>query len=216
MIGFSGKASEVVRAINENNINIVLSGREDIPVKQVPLTIALQPVPIQLQIKTDTDWPTVMVGTGSILIALIVAVVSYRAQKNQVRANIAGVRAKWIEDFRELASKFLEAAILYGHYSRDDSQWLYSSESNELYSKLLYWQIKMGLMLDKTKPDNNSLIDCTNKITSLLSKRLDESSFLKISQEVESIEKLSSKILEEAWQDIKFDLNASIFTRPRK
>ncbi len=211
------KNGNTLKPTNENNINISLCGSDSNPsVYRNENTIgqqsiAINPNPINLNIKTETDWPTIAVGAGSVITALFIAYFSHKTQKNQVKANIATIRAKWIEDLREIASKFIETTSLIINKIQDDEKWFKTEESTNLYSNLVYAQTKISLMLDKSKEKNKETIRTTETIIELIKSHEERSTISEIGQEASKFEKQISEALEKGWQDIKQDLNPTIF-----
>jgi hypothetical protein len=214
--------------MNENNIKINIIQPEprtdsvpkihasDVPTpKNEALTLA--PNPINLYVKTDTDWPTITVGIGGVFTTIVIAFFSYITQKNQVRANIASIRSKWLEDLRETAAKFTELASIHANRIAEEPGYLSNSESTNIYCQLIYTQSKLSLMLDKTKRLNTSFLRITNDILALMHEDHAmghiQQQFSRYSSEFEST---ASEILEQAWSDIKNDLNVSFFSFLRR
>lgn len=203
-------------APNQNSISINLGLPGDQAQVQSANTreITLQPNPLKLSVSTDTDWPTIVVGTSSVFVAFVIALLSYHTQKNQVKANAANLRHQWIEELRNTAAKFVEQATLLSNKIFDDHNYLKGNESTELYSSLLYSQVKISLMLDKSKRRNKKVIDIAEKTLGAI-KNLPKSGDELVALLIE-FEEVVSEILESAWQDIKFDLNPTLIGRVRR
>lgn len=206
---------------NENNITISLGDMGYCNPLTQPAgstAVTLQPNPIALNIRTETDWPTVAVGLSSATIAIIVAYLSHKTQKNQVRANIASIRAKWIEELRETAAKFLETATLLINNVHDNKKWFSSKEATDVFSSLIYTQTKISLMLDKSKNENKTLIRTSEGVIEALkdlAKSDKESGVAEVGRLLSNFESQISSVLEKAWGDIKSDLNPTLLPRIR-
>ncbi|MFA5187537.1 MAG: hypothetical protein WC551_13745, partial [Patescibacteria group bacterium] len=144
-----------------------------------------------------------------------VAYLSHKTQKNQVKANIASIRAKWLEDLREAAAKFIETISIIINSVHDNKEWFESKEATDIFSGLIYTQTKISLMLDKRKDENKELIRTTEQIIDALKALRINTSDSEVGRLTNSFESQISAVLEKAWSDIKSDLNPTLLPRVR-
>lgn len=199
------------RAGNENVINISLPSHEGWVQRQPQATqqIQIDPQPIKLFIDSTTDWPTVLVGAGSILTAGIVGWLTHvnqkrqaAAQENQTKATAATFRAEWQVSLRSAIAKFLSQVALIKFELDADPGYLSKSDSNAPYSELIESQVLIGLLLDPSKRRTDRVKDLASEIISDLKSK----NTTQINLKVNELADISADILEKAWQDIQKDL----------
>jgi len=172
-----------------------------------------------LSIKTETDWPIVLIGVGSILASIVTIVVSYVAQrqqtraqsaglKNQVRANAAGFRNEWMERLRSAVSEFLQcsALVVTGMQEKNRSDGR-NDELTVLKHRALYLQVMIKLYVG-VKSENAQAI---NAVAEWIVKDLDslidgDVKAEDVYERLTEMEELVVAELERTWNQVKGDL----------
>lgn len=203
---------------NENTITINMpSPQTPHNLEKTSQTIIVDPQPLKLNIDTSTDWPTIMVGFGSILSSLLVAYLTYinqknqvetqkiqiEAQRNQVKSATANFRANWQISLRESIAKFLSTVAEISYEIEINQDYLDTPESNKLFSILVEKQAVIKLMLDPNKDYSTVIKDLMeNLVDAARRKDLDSMNGL-----IKKLIEQSAKLLEKTWQDIQKDLS---------
>ncbi|MDT3712764.1 hypothetical protein QVM48_25555 [Pseudomonas soli] len=172
-----------------------------------------------LNIKTETDWPIVMIGIGSILASIVTIIVSYVAQrqqslanaaglKNQVRANAAGFRNEWMGQLRSAVSEFLQCASLVvtglQEEGRDEGR---NAELTELKHRALYLQVKIKLYVGVTSENAKQINDVSEWIVKDLDNMIDQDVKAEdVYDRLTEMEELVVRELEHTWNQVKDDL----------
>lgn len=203
------KTTKPNAAQNENIITI------NVPYSQQPnecqtstSSIALSPQPFRLDINKSTDWPTIIIGLSGILSSIIIARYTSKIQSNQIKSNIANLRHRWIEEFRETASTFMEKATYIYNMQSENEKYLLDPVSTEIYSSMLSSQIKLTIMLDPQHERNRRAVELSERIINAVKIQSTQARDLAMSEYGREFEGLVRDILESAWQDIKRDLSA--------
>ncbi|EJI1399420.1 hypothetical protein WOC09_23805 [Vibrio parahaemolyticus] len=159
--------------------------------------------PINLAISSSTDWPTILVGCGSVLTGIAVAYISRANQVTQNKAKTAELRQRWLEDLRECLASLISLSGIMQLKVRIDSDYPYSNEGLELAKQIAKLEVNLSLMLDKDK-------DYTLIIKGLVKDMMDVimdphagEDFIAYSI---ALEEQSNRVLEKAWKDIRKDL----------
>lgn len=166
----------------------------------------VSPNPLLLQVDTPTDWPTVVVGIGGILITLLVGWLSYTTQRSQIRSNVANFRQSWAYELRDTSAKFLGCVAKLHWDIKSDQDFISTKDSNRQFSELIMLQSKIELMLDKKNIELGNLIEeIIVHLKANNAKNLTESinSFLSIMRDE----------LDNSWQKTKNDLAGKKETR---
>lgn len=172
-----------------------------------------------LNIKTETDWPIVLIGVGSIFASIVTIVVSYVAQrqqaransaglKNQVRANAAGFRNEWMGQLRSAVSEFLQCAALVVTGMQEQNR---SDERNDeltvLKHRALYLQVKIKLYVGITSENAKDINDVAEWIVKDLDTMIDGNVRAEdVYQRLTEMEELVVAELEHTWNQVKDDL----------
>jgi len=173
------------------------------------IAITLSPEPIKLVVDTSTDWPMVIstagVGLGSALIALAVGILSSRSQKRQVQSATANIRKEWQGQLRDAISKLVGTVTYISEELDADEGFRQTAESKEAYREMVEAQALIHLLLDRKK-------DSTGRIVALTRDLVNETWDNDRSRVSEFMQKLISEsidVLEQAWKDIRNDLNGT-------
>lgn len=168
--------------------------------------------PLYVHIDNGTDWGVAFIGIASIITTALVGYLSYRIQRNQIRANACALRHHWINELRNCSSVFLQ---LCGHiiYSRNKVKGYFSSnEFRGDYQKALELQIKINLMVSKTSDLGRNISEDSDNLMHLL-----KGVSFQAGEEIHDVydalsdlEGLIKKQLDRAWDDIKGDLGLGI------
>lgn len=169
-------------------------------------SLMISPQPLRIDVQSSTDWPTVLVGSAGILSSIVIARYTSRLQTNQIKANIANLRQRWIEDLRECATRYMEKVTFIVNKMQDEKDFLRTPISVEPYSAMLSAQIKFGLMLDLQHERNRQAIELSEQIIGAIKGHSDSDKSGEIGILGRRFEDLVREILEAAWSDIKRDL----------
>lgn len=166
----------------------------------------VDPQPLRLAVDTATDWPTVaatsLVGVGSIVTSILVAWITRVNQRSQLRASTATFRQQWMTELRIAVAEFFELVAMTKFEMEEDSGDTKTKISSANYSRIIFLQSKIGLMLDEQQP-------YTEKVNTLLDdiiRHLKGREYQELEKSVNSLLNEMNKVLEKAWGDIKNDL----------
>ncbi|MDR3096993.1 MAG: hypothetical protein LBV73_07955 [Paraburkholderia sp.] len=195
---------------NEDGNHVLAGGNLHASSSQNGTAITLDPQPIKLLVDTPTDWPMVLstagVGAGSALIALVVGVLAYRAQKRQVQSATANIRKEWQGQLRDAISKFVGTVTYIGEELDTNPKFRAAVESRRAYREMVEAQALVHLLLDPRKDSSKKIVKLTRDLVDETWDR-DRNELSNLLRELiaESI-----AVLEQAWEDIKNDLNGTM------
>lgn len=167
------------------------------------------PEPILIKVDSGTDPGVVLIGIGGILSSLVIAIFTYRIQRNQIKSNVAHLRHHWRNELRDCSSEFLQkiSSVATGIVMSKD--FLESSERSELLSSALRLQIKMNLLISKDGALERGISEISQEV--LIGARGLEygESPEPIFKSMIQLEDMVKSQLEKAWGHIQDDLGVN-------
>lgn len=199
----SSKVSSGSQPINENHINVSFPLQQFQQEKQGEVkAITLESQPIRIHVDAPTDWPPILI---SAVVAVSVGLMAYFGQINQVRASRANFRHEWQQEFKQNVGRFIAAAAGINILLKQDDDCLNNDDFRLLFCDFVEYQVRIELMLDRSKSYSGQLVD-----------RVDKFAVAVLSRNSEEVEKLlkefidmSNGIVEKVWQDMRGDLDGS-------
>lgn len=162
--------------------------------------------PIKLVVDSSTDWPVVWstagVGAGSALIALVVGIMAYQAQRRQARSATANFRKEWQAQLRDAISKFVSVAMYVSEELDQDEALRDSRESKRAYQEMVQAQALIHLLLDARKTDHQAIVDLTRDlVVEIWENKRDN-----VSDLLQRLITASGVVLDQTWQEMKKDV----------
>lgn len=167
------------------------------------------PEPILIKVDSGTDPGVILIGIGGILSSLVIAVFTYRIQRNQIKSNVAQLRHHWRNELRDCSSEFLQkvSSVATGIVMSED--FLESGERSELLSSALRLQIKMNLLISKDGALERGISEISQEVLvgvrGLEYGESPEPIFTSMTQ----LEDMVKSQLEKAWGHIQDDLGVN-------
>lgn len=227
-MGMPAEDSKAITDVKLGGDSIVINIDNKTPSNSFPekysSSLIVNPQPLKLEVETTTDWAIVAVGLAGILSSVIIARYTSAIQRNQIKSNIANLRQKWLEDLRQAAVDFVEITVFIINHLNDDKDYLSTKDGNIDFGRLLAANVKLNLMLDIKHENNLIVMKLSDELISLITshakpKRPISEIKEETSEKLESFQNLMRDILENAWSDIKRDLNSvdgSIISRMKR
>jgi len=169
----------------------------------------LTPEPIQIKIDSGTDPGVILIGVGGILSSLVIAIFTYRIQRNQIKSNVAQLRHHWRNELRDCASDFLQkiSSVATGIVMSKD--FLKTNERSELLSSALRLQIKMNLLISKDGALERGISEISQEVLIGVRKLEHGDSPESIFKSMIQLEDMVKSQLEKAWGHIQDDLGVN-------
>jgi hypothetical protein len=140
------------------------------------------------------------------VVALIVAWLTVRVQKNQIKANISNFRHQWMAELRACASEYLQ--VLYAVALRRESVRGYVNEKGYLEDQeriaILSCKLEMLLSRDDERTKKIFALD-VELIEDVYALRFGESK-AEIIDKLNVLKNILRQELEGAWEDIQIDV----------
>lgn len=170
------------------------------------VALVLNTQPIKLVVDSSTDWPVVWstagVGAGSALIALVVGIMAYQAQRRQARSATANFRKEWQAQLRDAISKFVSVAMYVSEELDQDEALRDSRESKRAYQEMVQAQALIHLLLDARKTDHQAIVDLTRDlVVEIWENKRDN-----VSDLLQRLITASGVVLDQTWQEMKKDV----------
>jgi hypothetical protein len=165
----------------------------------------LAPEPIQIKVDSGTDPWIVAIGLGSILSSMVIAYFSFRAQKNQIKANISNLRHHWMNEVRSCSSEMVQIFSALINELATNKGFRSNPRYQELIDRGLMLQIKLNLLLTKDAPLARGIIDSSGEILIDIRKLQAGTSPVFMFARLGQLEDMLKDQLENAWRDIKLD-----------
>ncbi|WP_438301353.1 hypothetical protein [Pseudomonas sp. NMS19W] len=162
--------------------------------------------PLYVFTQSDTDWATVSPSIAGVVVAIIVAWLTVRVQKNQIKANLSGFRNQWMSELRTCGSEYLMAMLDMAVKTEMDPKFYNSGEHFQAYRQVNSLGLKFELLLTRDDEDATKIRNLDEVTAQMLfaMKLGDDSQSV-----IDNINKLKSLLrveLEDAWTDIKRDV----------
>ena len=159
--------------------------------------------PLNLAISASTDWPTVLVGCGSVLTGLAVAYISKSNQIAQSKAKTAELRQRWLEELRQNFACFISYCGIIQVRNEMNNNFVYSPEGLELAKEIACLESTIKLMLDVKKDYTANIFALMTDMTDIVFDPEKGNDFHKYS---DALTEQANLALEKSWQDIRRDL----------
>ncbi len=138
----------------------------------------------------------------SMLVALcaviIGPVVTFKVAKRQI---ISPIRQKWIDELRELMSQFLSESRKVIVLSEGCGLLNADTTDEPTFQKLLYFEQKLGLMLNPNEGRHSDLVNLVHAITDDV--QHGGGNLIKFGKRLDDATKLCQKILKHEWERVK-------------
>ena len=172
----------------------------------VESAVGLKESPLHVQVNSDTDWAVVAPSAASVVVALIVAWLTMRVQKNQIASNLSNFRHQWMVELRTCASEYLQAIVTRAVKVEGTKDFLGSPESFEIYRKITVLTLQFEMLLSRNDEETKKIFDLDNKIMDVLFKMESGEDSGPIIDLVNEMKELLRGELESAWMDVKRDV----------
>ncbi len=172
----------------------------------VESAVGLKDNPLHIQVNSDTDWAVVAPSAASVVVALIVAWLTVRVQKNQIASNLSNFRHQWMVELRTCASEYLQAIVTRAVKVESTEGFLGSPESFEIYRRITVLTLQFEMLLSRNDEETKRLFDLDNKIMDMLYKMKSGDDSEPVINLVNEMKELLRSELESAWLDVKRDV----------
>ncbi len=191
----------------ELNVNdIKYAGRSSTDLGTALLVISDPDRPLKIHVDSDTDWATVTPSAAGVVVALIVAWLTVRVQRNQISANISTFRHQWMVELRACASEYLQAIVTQSVKNEGDKDFLGSSENFEMYRRTTILTLQFEMLLSRDDAATQKIFELDNRITKKLFEMRPGDDAQPIIDLVNEMKDLLRLELEEAWIDVQRDV----------
>lgn len=162
--------------------------------------------PLKLHVDTDTDWATVAPSAAGVIVALIVAWLTVRVQRNQISSNLSNFRHQWMVELRLCVAEYLQSIVTRSVKNQNDKEWLGSSEDFELYRRIMVLTVQFELLLSRDDEVTSVIFELDNRIMKMLYGLSPGDSSTPIIELVNQLKDLLRRELEKAWIDVQRDV----------
>jgi hypothetical protein len=162
--------------------------------------------PLYVHTESDTDWATASPSIAGVAVAIIVAWLTVRVQKNQIKANLSGFRNQWMTELRICGSEYLMAMLDMALKTEMEPNFRSSNEHFQAYIRVNSLGLKFELLLtrnDEEVAQIRSLEDATVKMLFDMEQGDDSQPII---DKINKLKQLLRVELEDAWTDIKKDV----------
>ncbi|MCF5232432.1 MULTISPECIES: hypothetical protein [unclassified Pseudomonas] len=162
--------------------------------------------PVYVYLKSDTDWATVSPSIAGVAVAVIVAMLSAKMQRNQIRSNISGFRSQWIKELRDCSAEYFQG--VYSFILRMDTQDNYSGSTDFMkdFDKILNLTAKFEMLLSRDDEHTRGILEADQQLIDALQDYEKGVDFMKVANLVNGLKRLVREELERAWADVKSDV----------
>lgn len=162
--------------------------------------------PVFVYLKSDTDWATVSPSIAGVAVAVIVAMLSAKMQRNQIRSNISGFRSQWIKELRDCSAEYFQG--VYSFILRMDTQDNYSGSTDFMkdFDKILNLTAKFEMLLSRDDEHTKCILEADQQLIDALQDYEKGVDFMKVANLVNGLKGLVREELERAWADVKSDV----------
>jgi len=173
----------------------------------VQAVIAVPDKAVRLDVNTSTDWGIVLLGVVGIISTIAAAKFAAKTQRDQIKANIANMRQRWLEDLRQCAVDFSQKAVYIINHLQDDRDFIESKEMNMVYSELLAAESKLSLMLDMKHDKHRRIFQTAEDLIHIVKLHArDDPPTDEFRDKMDEFREDIREVLEDAWASIKSDL----------
>lgn len=169
----------------------------------------ITPEPIQIKVDSGTDPGVVMIGIGGIISSLVIAIFTYRIQRNQIKSNLAQLRHHWRNELRDCSSEFIQKVASVATDTVLNKEYTNAIERADLLSSALRLQIKINLLISKDGALERGISEISQEV-------LNGARFLQYGESPQDVFKLMLQLedmvknqLEKSWGHIQDDLGVN-------
>lgn len=162
--------------------------------------------PFFVHVEMATDWAVVGPSIASVVVVLIVALMSYVVQRNQIRSNLSMHRGEWIKELRKCGSEYIKALYALAIRIEANPKFFDSIERIEMYEKIAQLSSEIEMLLSRDDEEVRAIVSLDNEIMSDLNSLKSGDDCNCIIGKINRLKGLIRKEIEDAWEDIKSDL----------
>lgn len=171
--------------------------------------IGIKEEPIYIHVDSDTDWPTVAPSVAGVLVAFIVAVLSVKVQRNQIRSNISNFRHQWITELRNCSSEYLQSLYSMAIHLETKEDYFRSEVHIEDYGRLIVLSTRFEMLLSRDDTHTKEILELDQKVMDAIDNYQKGDGFKPVVGDINALKALVRKEVERAWCDIKSDVGVS-------
>ncbi|MCP1419929.1 hypothetical protein J3D47_004172 [Pseudomonas laurylsulfativorans] len=162
--------------------------------------------PLYIHTDSDTDWAALSPSIAGVVVAIIVAWLTVRVQKNQIKANLSNFRSQWMSELRACGSEYLMAMLDMAVNTEMEPEFYKSGQHFQAYRQVVALGIKFDLLLTGDDEDATKLRNLESETAlKVLNMKLGADS-QPVIDNINNLKGLLRVELESAWTDIKKDV----------
>lgn len=162
--------------------------------------------PLYVYLETGTDWGVAGPSIASVIVVLLVAVLSYNLQRNQIKANLSNFRHAWMKELRDCATELVESLFSMAIRIESDPDFQRSVERIVKHERIAALSSKFDMLLSRDDEDVEAISSLSQKIIMDLNRLQYGDDSQPILDDMSSLMELIRKELENAWCDIQKDV----------
>ncbi|WP_417480455.1 hypothetical protein [Maricaulis maris] len=162
--------------------------------------------PLYIHLETGTDWGVAGPSIASVLVVVVVAFLTYKVQRNQIKSNLSNFRHAWMKELRDCATDFVESLFSMAIRIEGDPDFKNSVERIERHERIIALSSRFDMLLSRDDEDVEEISSLSAKIITDLNKLQHEDDSQPILDDMNSLMKLIRRELENAWCDIQKDV----------
>ncbi|WP_336202703.1 hypothetical protein [Pseudomonas guariconensis] len=174
------------------------------------ISVGTKDAPLTVFVESDTDWAATIPSAAGVVVALLVAWLTIRVQKNQILANLSNFRHQWMTELRGCASEYLQAIVTMASKTANVPGFRSSPEAFEVFRQITVLTVRFEMLLSRDDDSTAVILELDNKmVKAVLSMREGEKA-QPILDMVNEFKGLLRVELEEAWIDIQCDVGKRV------
>lgn len=162
--------------------------------------------PLYIHTDSDTDWATASPSIAGVVVAIIVAWLTLKVQKNQVKANLSSFRNQWMSELRACGSEHLMAMVDMAVKTEMEPDFSSSGGHFEAYRKISALGLKFDLLLTRDDEDATRIRNLEEVTVRMLFAMSPGADSQPVIDNINQLKALLRSELEDAWTDIKKDV----------
>ncbi|WP_460420782.1 hypothetical protein [Pseudomonas sp. ZL2] len=174
--------------------------------KTSTLSVGTKDAPLTVFVESDTDWAAAIPSAAGVVVALLVAWLTVRVQKNQILANLSNFRHQWMVELRGCASEYLQAIVTMAVKTAKAPGFCGSAEVFEIYRQIAVLTVRFEMLLSRDDVSTAEILKLDNKMVKDLLNMKEGDSAQPVLDMVNEFKRLLRIELEEAWIDIQCDV----------
>lgn len=184
---------------------LVYSGSQ-IKLEVVDKVMGVKENPLFVHFETSTDWVALAPSFAGVFVAIAVAFITLKVQRNQIRSNISNFRHGWMVELRDCSSEYFQALFSMAIRIEGDSGYKNSVGRIEMHEKLVIIDSKLHMLLSRDDNDVREIIELDSLIVNELNNLEYGQNCEPVLEKIKTFKNLIRKELENAWEDIKKDV----------